>query len=41
MSSYRPASFFFMGLILGEFVVGAFWGTYGIITHRAMFNFLP
>jgi len=41
MSSFRPASFFFMGLTMGEFVVGAFWGTYGIITHQRMYNFLP
>ncbi len=41
MQSFRPASFFFMGLIMGEFVAGAFWGTFGIITHRRMYNFLP
>ena len=41
MSSFRPASTFFMGLIMGEFLAGAWWGTYGIITHRRMYNFLP
>ncbi len=41
MTSYRPASRFFMGMILGEFVAGTFWGLYGIVTHRPMYNFLP
>lgn len=41
MSSFRPASLFFMGLILGEFVAGAIWGTLGILLHRRMYNFLP
>jgi len=41
MSTYRPASTFFMGLIVGEFLMGAFWGTYGIIAHQRMYNFLP
>ncbi|MBC7288823.1 MAG: hypothetical protein H5T86_12465 [Armatimonadetes bacterium] len=41
LGSYRPASRFFMGMILGEFVAGTFWGTYGILKHRPMYNFLP
>lgn len=41
MTAYRPASYLFMGLIAGQFTVGAFWGTWGIITHRRMHNFLP
>jgi len=41
MSSFRPASTFFLGLILGEFVGGAFWGVLGILMHKPMYNFLP
>jgi hypothetical protein len=41
MTSYRPASRFFAGLILGEFATGTFWVTYGIIKHKPMYNFLP
>jgi hypothetical protein len=41
MTSYRPASMFFMGMILGEFTAGTFWGVYGIIRHMPMYNFLP
>jgi hypothetical protein len=41
MASYRPASTFFLGMILGEFVAGTFWGTLGILQHRPMYNFLP
>ena len=41
MSSFRPASTLFLGLILGEFVGGAGWGLYGILTNQGMYNFLP
>lgn len=41
MTSYRPASRLFAGLILGEFVTGMFWAVYGIIKHMPMYNFLP
>ncbi len=41
MTSYRPASRFFAGLILGEFVMGMFWASYGIYRHKPMYNFLP
>jgi hypothetical protein len=41
MASYRPASRFFAGLILGEFVAGTFWAACGIVRHRPMYNFLP
>ena len=41
MTSYRPATFFFYGLILGEFVAGAGWGLLGNYLHRPMYNFLP
>jgi hypothetical protein len=41
MSSFRPASNFFMGMVLGEFLAGAIWGTLGILLHQRMYNFLP
>ncbi|MHB8997470.1 MAG: DUF6785 family protein [Armatimonadota bacterium] len=41
MSSFRPASMFFMGLILGEFAAGAIWGVLGNLLHMHMYNFLP
>ncbi|MFQ6133673.1 MAG: DUF6785 family protein [Armatimonadota bacterium] len=41
MTSFRPATYFFYGLILGEFVAGAGWGILGIALQRPMYNFLP
>lgn len=41
MGSYRPATSFFMGLILGEFVAGAAWGIIGNALQMRMYNFLP
>jgi len=41
MQSYRKAMPFFMGLILGEFVLGSFWNLYGCLRHLPMYNFLP
>lgn len=41
MRAFAPASTFFLGLILGEFVAGAAWGVSGILLHRPMYNFLP
>jgi len=41
MTSYRPATFFFYGLILGEFVAGTGWGMLGNWMQRPMYNFLP
>lgn len=41
MGAFRPASMFFMGLILGEFAAGAIWGVLGNFLHMRMYNFLP
>lgn len=41
MGAFRPASMFFMGLILGEFAAGAIWGILGNFLHMRMYNFLP
>jgi hypothetical protein len=37
---YRRAVPFFLGLILGGFVVGSCWSILGIILHRPMYRFL-
>jgi hypothetical protein len=41
MTSFRPASRFFMGMVVGEFLGGSWWGLYGILRKRPMYNFLP
>jgi hypothetical protein len=41
LTSYRPATTFFCGLILGSFVAGTFWSLLGIFTKQPMYNFLP
>lgn len=41
MTSFRPASRFFMGMVLGEFLAGTWWGLFGILRHQPMYNFLP
>ncbi len=41
ISSFRPASMFFFGLILGEFSMGSIWTILGIILRRPMYNVLP
>ncbi len=41
MTSFRPATYFFYGLVLGEFVAGFGWGVLGILLNRPMYNFLP
>ena len=32
---------FFMGLVLGEFVVGGCWGILGIALQQPMYRFMP
>lgn len=41
LTSYRPATAFFCGLILGSFVTGSVWSLLGIFTKQPMYNFLP
>ncbi len=41
LSAYPRASRFFIGLVMGEFLAGTFWGTLGILKRRPMYNFLP
>jgi hypothetical protein len=37
---YRKASAFFMGLVLGQFVMASFWGLLGTILGRHMYRFI-
>jgi hypothetical protein len=37
--AYKPAVPFFMGLILGDFLVGAFWNLYGIVMEVVTYRF--
>jgi hypothetical protein len=39
--AYRPAVPFFLGLIMGDFVVGSFWNLYGIINEVQVYHFWP
>ena len=41
LSGYRRAEPFFLGLILGEFVVGAAWTLVGIGLHKPTYDFWP
>ena len=38
---YRPALHFFVGLIIGDMVVGSFWYTYGIFMETDVYHFWP
>ncbi len=39
--AYRPAVPFFVGLILGDFVMGSFWNLYGIFMETDVYHFWP
>ena len=39
VKAYRPAIPFFIGLILGDFIVGALWNLYGIIMEVKVYRF--
>ena len=38
---YAPALRFFIGLILGDFVMGSFWYTYGVVMETHVYHFWP
>ena len=38
---YQPALHFFVGLIIGDFLVGSFWYTYGIVMECHVYHFWP
>ena len=39
IKGYRKAIPFFLGLILGDFIVGGLWMLFGVITHRQVYMF--
>ncbi len=39
--AYRPAVPFFMGLIMGDFIIGCFWNIYGIVMETKVYHFWP
>jgi hypothetical protein len=41
MRLYRAALPFFLGLILGDYVVPAFWAVYGVVTDQRMYMAFP
>lgn len=39
--TYKPAVPFFVGLMMGDFVVGSFWNLYGIVMEVQVYHFWP
>jgi hypothetical protein len=39
--AYKPAVPFFLGLILGDFIVGSFWNLYGGVFQVSVYHFWP
>ncbi|MBN2307436.1 MAG: hypothetical protein JXR94_00605 [Candidatus Hydrogenedentes bacterium] len=39
--TYKPAVPFFVGLMMGDLVVGSFWNIYGIVMERQIYHFWP
>lgn len=39
--AYKPAIPFFVGLMMGDFVVGGFWQIYGIVMETKVYHFWP
>ena len=37
-TALRTAMWFFVGLVLGEFVVGSFWNLYGVLIQRSVYH---
>ncbi len=40
LKSHRQAIPFFLGMLLGDFVIGGAWSILGIALHRSMYVFL-
>ena len=40
LRTYRHAAPFFLGLVLGEFMVGSMWGLLGIFLQKPMYRFI-
>jgi hypothetical protein len=41
VKAYRPAVPLFVGLVLGEFLVGSVWNLYGILAGRTVYHIWP
>ncbi len=41
VKAYKPAVPFFVGLMLGDFMVGGFWQLYGILMETQVYHFWP
>lgn len=39
--AYRKALYFFVGLVLGEFVAGSLWSIWGAVTNTVVYSFWP
>jgi Family of unknown function (DUF6785)/Domain of unknown function (DUF6784) len=39
--AYKPAVPFFLGLMMGDFIVGSFWSIYGIVMETQVYHFWP
>jgi hypothetical protein len=37
---YRKATPFFLGVVLGEFIIGSIWNLLGVALQRPMYRFL-
>lgn len=40
-TTYRKMIFFFFGVILGEYCVGAFWSVLSVIIREPIYDFAP
>ena len=41
LASYRRAVPFFLGVALGDYIVGSIWGILGILTDTPLYHFFP
>ncbi len=39
--AYKPVVPFFVGLIMGDFMIGSLWNIYGIVMERQVYHFWP
>jgi hypothetical protein len=39
--AYKPVVPFFVGLIIGDFMLGSFWNIYGIVMETTVYHFWP
>jgi hypothetical protein len=41
LAMHRQAMPFFMGLVIGDYLMGSFWSLWGCWRRRPAYNFLP